>query len=266
MRKPPFNSPGFSGAVGSVFGNVFGPESVSEFSPLSIPNLEAWYDAEDKDTINASFGLVNSWLDKSGNGNTVAATGTARPETGINTINGINTIAFDGSDDFLVGDPFTLSPNLTIACVFEVLNVTNGNQAIISFQDNLAGNDDFQIDAGLNPDFFFAFDSTGIGVPAGAVDFPANLVGTPSTLMYRLEFNAVFDSSVILFDSTGERDSDLNNYNGDLSANQSFKIGTNRGAGQFLEVNVGEIVIINRNITTPERTDLFDYFFSKWGV
>lgn len=264
MRKPPFNRPAFSGAFGKVFGKVFGAEG-GEFSPLSIPGLQAWYDAFDKDTITSSLGLVSSWSDKSGNGNTVSASGSARPETQMNNINGLNTIAFDGMDDFLELDTFAPTFNFTVACVFEVLNVTSGNDGIISFQDNLAGNDDFQIDAGLNPDFFFEFDNSGLGVP-GEVNFPGNLVGVPSALMYRLEFIEVGDSSVILFDSSGERDSDLNNYNGDLSNDQSFKIGVNRGAGQFLQVNIGEIVIVNRAITAQDRTDLFNYFSNKWGV
>lgn len=262
MRKPPFNKPAFGNVFGNVFGKVFGLEPVAEFSPLDIPNLEAWYDATDPVSINEIGGLVSSWFDKSGNVNTVEAIASERPSTNSQTINGLNTIAFDGMANLLDRPSFTTTPDFTIVFVFNPISSTNGNDSIVSFNDNGTGNDDFQIEAGFSTIFLSEFDSTGLNVGVGAVAFPGSLIGIPSALMYRLSTN---DDSVRLFDSSGERSSNVGNYNGALGTDQQFMIGTNRGGVRFLEVNVGEIVIINRAITDQERTQLFNYF-ARWGV
>jgi len=60
-----------------------------------------WLDASDSATITASSGLVSQWNDKSGNSNNFTATGVARPTTGTRTINSLNTLDFNGSNNFL---------------------------------------------------------------------------------------------------------------------------------------------------------------------
>lgn len=262
MRKPPFNRPVFSGVFDSVFGKVFGPAD-GVFSPLDIPNLLAWYDATDASTITETGGLVDAWSDKSGNGNTLTqAVAGNRPGTGTQTINGLNAIEFPGTDEFLEISPFAPTPNLTMAFVFNVVSVSNNADSIISFNDNLAGNDDFQIDANNNSQFFGDFNSSGLGtIPP--VQSPTNLETIDTGLIYRL---STADSSVRLFNANVEIASDVGNYNGLLSANQDFKMGINRGSNQFLKVNIGEVIFYNRDITASERTQLFDYFNSKWGV
>lgn len=71
------------------------------FAPTDIANLQAWYDASDTATItDAGGGAVSAWADKSGNSYTLTEA-TNRPTTGTRTINGLNTIDFDGSNDIL---------------------------------------------------------------------------------------------------------------------------------------------------------------------
>lgn len=60
-----------------------------------------WLDASDSATITASSGLVSQWNDKSGNSNNFTATGVARPTTNTRTINSLNTLDFNGSNNFL---------------------------------------------------------------------------------------------------------------------------------------------------------------------
>jgi type II secretory pathway pseudopilin PulG len=57
-----------------------------------------WLDAADEDTIVESGGKVSTWLDKSASGYDVSqATSSTQPSTGA-SVNGLNTISFDGSD------------------------------------------------------------------------------------------------------------------------------------------------------------------------
>lgn len=76
----------------------------ASWSPLSLPNLVAWWDASDPATITAAGGAVSQWNDKSGNGNHVAqGTAGSEPTTGTRVINGRNALDFDGVDDGLNG-------------------------------------------------------------------------------------------------------------------------------------------------------------------
>jgi len=76
----------------------------------------AWYDAADAATITASSGAVSEWQDKSGNGNhATQATSTAQPTTGTRTLNGLNVIDFDGTDDQLLDATFASLSSLNLS-------------------------------------------------------------------------------------------------------------------------------------------------------
>jgi hypothetical protein len=74
---------------------------VADSGPVAGYSL--WLDAADTSTITASGGDVSQWSDKSGFGrNFTQTSATAKPKTGTRTINSLNTIDFDGTNDFLV--------------------------------------------------------------------------------------------------------------------------------------------------------------------
>jgi hypothetical protein len=79
---------------------LIGTSSVQQvFSPASIANLKAWYDASDTATISLSGSAVTQWNDKSGNSyNLTQGTAARRPTSGVNTLNSKNVITFDGND------------------------------------------------------------------------------------------------------------------------------------------------------------------------
>jgi len=75
--------------------------SKASFSPLSLPNLKAWYDAADTATITGGS-AVSQWNDKSPNGyNLTQSTATKKPSSGTRTLNSKNVIDFDGTNDVL---------------------------------------------------------------------------------------------------------------------------------------------------------------------
>lgn len=70
-------------------------------SELGAP-LVTWFDAADTTSIISSSGTVSQWNDKSGNNNHGTQTSpTNRPETGVTTLNGLNTIAVRNSNKYL---------------------------------------------------------------------------------------------------------------------------------------------------------------------
>ena len=66
-----------------------------------------WLDASDADSITIVSGKVSQWADKSGNArHAVQATADNQPVVGSETIDGKNTIRFDGSNDYLTVSSF----------------------------------------------------------------------------------------------------------------------------------------------------------------
>ncbi len=76
---------------------------IAPISPDSIAGLSLWLDASDSGTVIHSGGSVSQWNDKSGNANN-ATQGTSgnRPTTNTRTINSLNVIDFDGTNDGMV--------------------------------------------------------------------------------------------------------------------------------------------------------------------
>jgi len=67
-----------------------------------VAGYKAWYDASDTATITVSGSAVTQWNDKSANGyNLTQGTSANRPSSGTRTINSLNVIDFDGTNDSL---------------------------------------------------------------------------------------------------------------------------------------------------------------------
>ena len=78
---------------------LMGSPSSAPFTPASIANLQAWYDASDTATISLSGSAVTQWNDKSANAyNLTQGTAARRPSSGVNTLNSLNVVTFDGND------------------------------------------------------------------------------------------------------------------------------------------------------------------------
>jgi hypothetical protein len=95
--------------------------SQESFTPASIANLKAWYDASDTGTITASGSAVTQWNDKSGNAyNVTQGTAAQRPVTGTRTQNGLNMIDFQSNDVLVAAtaSDWTFMSNATGCTVF----------------------------------------------------------------------------------------------------------------------------------------------------
>ena len=109
------------------------------FSPLDLsPTL--WLDASDETTITESGGAVSQWDDKSGNDNDLTqATSAKQPTSGTRTLNGLNVLDFDGSDDAMfaatAGDWAFLHDGTTylLAAVISA-DVTGSNDVVLATQ------------------------------------------------------------------------------------------------------------------------------------
>ena len=103
--------------------NMFAAHSAAAASGPPVAGYIGWWDASA-----LSNGAVATWADQSGNGyDLVQGTSGNRPSVGSNTQNGLPTVTFDGSDDYL---QCTTATNLslsafTVFCVVSEASSTN---------------------------------------------------------------------------------------------------------------------------------------------
>lgn len=230
------NSAGWSGWVAS---NV-----------LYALNLSLWLDAADAATIVHSSGAVSQWSDKSGNGHHLTqATSTRRPVTASRTINGINALTFDGTDDRLSRTgSFGFGSGDNILFSVSLLDVTGASRWIFH------GGALYGI-------------ATGEGTPRQDASFSHSSalnksLGAVSPVTARILGMQRAGTSQFLFD--GETD-----YTGssavDMTAS-AIHVGSYNGTQAFFDGLIGEVIIAQRAWSGAERNQVAAYLYNKWGV
>jgi hypothetical protein len=77
-------------------------QSQATFSPLALSGLQLWLDATDSQSITLNSGNVSQWADKSPQGNNATqATAIRQPAYATASVNGLSSVEFDGTNDFM---------------------------------------------------------------------------------------------------------------------------------------------------------------------
>lgn len=228
------------------------------FSPLDVPNLVLWLDASDQTKIN--FGInpsVSQWDDKSGkNNHAVQPTMINQPTFVTNVQNSKPIIRFDGIQNTMFVQNLTLPTKMSIfiAC---------------KLQDSL--NKPFLIEhdtaTSLN-EFFFYFGNA---------------------QLYREKRNGLVHDSTNIFPWSSSNFSQFSHiYNDGFNLRQNkldVPLGISAGVpvpntnhtsnlyiasrtqtSIFGAVDLGEILIYTRSITSSERDSIENYLSAKWGI
>lgn len=94
------------------------------FRPVDIPGCVLWFEADRIGGLADGAGVAQ-WDDLSGLGHHLKqATGANQPLFKVNRANGKPTVLFDGSNDYLKADAFTLNRPTTVVLVFKQVTWT----------------------------------------------------------------------------------------------------------------------------------------------
>jgi hypothetical protein len=232
--------------------STIGVVASSQNFPLSL-NPALWLDAADTTTIAASSGSVSQWNDKSGNGYHVTqGSGTKQPTTNSQTINSLNVLSFDGSNDSMtntavpsIAQPYTYvvvaKESSAITVTKSLLNAVGGSNIVALFLGGTSPNRRINV-----------FTNT-----SSVVNGPT--LNTTNTNIYFMSGNGA--SSLLGIEGA------LNTVTINGTRASGFQIGTNAtDLGEFFNGLIAEIVYFNRTLTANERTNLFDYLKIKWGI
>jgi len=112
--------------------------AVSTYNPSA--SAQSWWDASDTATI-TGFPTATAIADKAGaddltiNGN---------PQTGTRLTNGLNSIDFDGTGDYMVRATYSTAASFTVVCAVVIDSISSTAQSIVSMD---AGSNDWQLEA-----------------------------------------------------------------------------------------------------------------------
>jgi hypothetical protein len=230
--------------------------------------LALWLDASDAATVTESGGFVSQWDDKSGNSRdfTQGVAGT-QPAYALASINGLNTISFDGTNDSIARVAESWAYNYPIN-VFTIFKAT-------AFNASYNGLFGFYTSAGPTTAGFGAFiksNGTSAIYATDTSNGQPNYDGT-GALTYAINTGYIFgatigDNSITSFgDGTA-----------DGSASGTWTLRNNVGSGdvnvgsdprfaRYTEWEIGESIITTGGaISIANREKMEGYLAWKWGL
>lgn len=247
-----------SGIVSSITKNLTGEDIISSVIPLD--NLQGWWDASATSTITESSGKVSQWVDKSSNGYIAEQLiSVNQPKYISSGINNLPVIRFDVTgvqlnvNSFNIRDIVDQGTETTMFIVtnFSDLSVGSNNITLLDFRDGSTSrvlirinkfNTPGQLKVSIN-DILNEINTSGV-------------IRQTAILRARRSSNTQYSS----INSSVEISGGLTNPVGNDT--NIFKIGSSAGD----QLDIGEIIIYNKSLTTNEIAQVEDYLNNKWNI
>lgn len=245
---------------------LLNPYRFGGFSPLSIPSLVAWWDAQDGSTTTVTATELQSWVDKKNSLDLVIDT------------NGPEDVAFaegrmfrfdrSNSERIKVTSAL-LDPGSGDASYVIVYRGTDSTKGIL-FGKTGAGSHNFQMslnDASVGS--LRAELSDGAATATGVEDTAHLGYNDDQVRFALLTFDATANEVRLYaddFDDASEVASDLAYNPGAISPTNPFYVGTWDGASDFFEGAVGEVMMFSSVLTSQERSDLEEWIRTHWDL
>jgi hypothetical protein len=230
------------------FSNLFvAPFVPFTFLPSDIAGLSLWLKADAGVTLDGSN--VTAWADQSGNGKNGTADN-GYPTIVSNALNGKPVIEFNGTDARIVGS----SP----------MNTSVGTIIIVGkyLADKLTGVMYEQYD-GYDTMGFYRGNSNEIDQKL--------YMYNGATIVSDSNVGFVFGIFTVIVDGTNSKicingSIDGTGNAGDLTANGPYYLSWYGGNNEYTNMQIAEVVVYNRAITTQERQQVEAYLASKYAI
>lgn len=248
----------------SVGGLSLTRKLISNLSPATLwtpaeLSLLVWYDASESSSVTLNGSTVSAFNDLTATGHNLAqALAASQPTYQTASLNGLNTMSFDGGD-FLSGsgDPFYAS-DLTIFTVAKTNNTT-------TFQMIIAKNA-----APTNREFTFGISNT------NRIYSNINTTGAAGGDQNALSTNGIGTDWVIFGSVKSGVDVTLSN-NGDTNpftytvgtifdGNAALTLGRNPTIGFNWNGEIAETLIADGAVSSADRERIEGYLAWKWGL
>jgi hypothetical protein len=224
----------------STLGIVASAKRNTAFDPSQITGLQVWYDADDASTFTYSTGvLVTAWRDKSGNSRHLASGGSSPSRNG--SLNGRATVVFDAAGAMAISvNQWPMSSPATMITVARLPTGASTQQSVFRLS----------VDGRI---YRPATDNISI-YNGGGITSPT-LWGTTAHVV-----TAIFNGA------SSKLAADGGAYTTGYTDPGGWPGGTAWMAQEGWPGDIAEIIIYNRAITDPERTQILAYCRTKWGT
>jgi len=221
------------------------------FSPASLPNLLAWWEADSFSLADGTAigGVGNEWLDQSGGGNSLTqSTAGARPVFKTGIVNGKPVIRFDGTDDFLsMTSALTLGTAWTYMVVLSKATTGGGR---ISVGGSVNGH-------GFEHN---AFDLKRMRVLSAAGSAQGDFIAAETTWKMANAIADIGGNTTAIYENKTSRGT------GTEQTPTVNAVGQ-RSGGSFMNGDIAAIVIYSDNKSIADRDLVFDnYFQPKYAL
>jgi hypothetical protein len=228
-------------------------------SPDQISSLAFWYDAEASPTIEAS-GVVERWDDLSSNGNHAGQIVSSERPIKTTDGEGRDVIRFDGVDDTLaIATPPSLATGVTLFIVFAVRT-----------RSDFSGIVSAAAATGVDHEAFFSLQST--SAASGQFQWLGHSAG-PDPLSIEREDGEAIGLAILSAAAGNARFEDLDGqgldtYDGAFATPDEIILAGHYNDGTFgySAIDVYELGLFARALTTGERAALHDYLRNKYGL
>jgi hypothetical protein len=246
-----------------MIGNSAG--NITYFNPLQIPGLKLWLDAMDpaaNGTQPSGGTPVSSWVDKSGNGNTVTqSNGFFKPLYNSTGFNGKNSITFDGVDDLLQNTSATALGNTNAIFIASDIQTNGTNKGtFFDYSTNVATN------TGIN---IFVESGGSIHWQSNLFDGIINSASSGTITLPQTKVLYVYNDGANAFIFVnGVQVATVTCGNIVNTGTRVYTVGSLFGgiANYFLKADVGEILAYTPLPTSAQRTLINRYLGNKWGI
>lgn len=233
------------------------------YSPLDLANLISWHDASDTSSITATGTNAEIINDKSGNGWHLTTVGTDYPQTGVNSINGLNVLTANDIE-YMSKDSVDIGTtgNLMVAVVLKPAGSGGSGSSIMSMD---ATSNDFQIQtAGAS-----TWDPQLIPLSGGTIGFTSTwrtithlfvAIFDFANNTHKVYINGVLETAVVGTNPT------VGGYTTKLDQLQLLRIFANRAANASRFIGDFAEMVIANEIDDTSRQELEAYLLNKWGI
>ena len=225
------------------------------FTPSGLTGLTLWLKAD-----SLSAGPVGTWADQSGAGRNFTAAGAAQPTAVDAQINGLPVVRFT-TDDVMQTTATGAQLMTTSQCtIFYVLKLGSAASSHATSYEN---------------------DALLMEIGGNMGTFVKDNAGTPTILAFNWDTNEDVATQNIAYGVARQVRHDHDNVNVRVSVNKAaaastasgtasvpgvMRIGQSFSSGNFLEADIGEILVYNRLLAAGEISQVETYLTGRWGV
>lgn len=236
------------------------------WTPASITNVIAWWDASDDSTFTFSSGTsVSQWNSKIGSYALTQGTGTKQPSRS-GTVNGLSSVVFDGNSDAMSVASFDLTPGQEFSIWVVGFGSSGGDQIIFEQTINYNNNFGAFVVAKDNANTITCSKRGGVGAIYANFTTTGTFITQPKIAVFTHNGTLTTNetSGWLNLSTSGTRPNNSDTAQNNI--NNTLFVGARNTSSLYLNGQLCEFGFANLAMTQNQVQVLSQYLRTKWAV